>query len=112
MDSKPTSSRADLTPDARAAAVVAERERSKEKLRNARQERIVAGKADAFDCSSEEDVVCPYCGQWFDGRLWATAKHGFTPRICPACDNEFLVHIQVQRRFTTIQREVENDAQG
>ena len=35
-------------------------QRQQTALRTARRERIQAHKADAFDCQSEEDVVCPH----------------------------------------------------
>lgn len=81
-------------------------------LRIARRERIVGGKADAFDCSSEEDVVCPHCGAWFDGELelgeviaaWRSER---SPREwhrvpCQECEEMFSLKVEVQFRFTSV----------
>ncbi|MCL7965380.1 MAG: hypothetical protein M8858_08180 [marine benthic group bacterium] len=80
-------------------------ERAEERLqsfRRARQDRILANVADAFDCSSETDVVCPFCGQWFDGALFADRKGGgYQGSRCGACGEHFELLIVTQRRYTT-----------
>lgn len=86
-------------------------ETQKTSYRKARRERISAGKADTFDCWSEEDVVCPYCGAWFDGatelgevinrwlredrtKLWHEVP-------CQECRERFMVRVELRFNFTT-----------
>ncbi len=84
-------------------------------LRIARRERIQAGKADAFDCTSEEDVVCPHCGGWFDGTLelgdcirrWETQDPSRVWHEVPCQNYEELFNLRVEVRysFTTLKKE-------
>ncbi len=83
--------------------------------RKARRERIQAGKADAFDCTSEEDVVCPYCGAWFNAAIeleavMASWLRDPSPKAwhevpCQDCENPFLLRVEVKYSFTTIVRD-------
>lgn len=79
-------------------------------LRKARRDRVVAGKADAFDCQSEEDVVCPHCGAWFDGELelgeciaeWQKKPDMIWHQVpCQECEKPFALRVDVKLTFTS-----------
>lgn len=72
--------------------------------RESRRDRILAGKTDAFDCFSESEVVCPHCGQWFDGALFAIPhpRKGYTSNVCGSCDEIFYLNIQVRHQYSTV----------
>ena len=100
--------------EARARDRGASLDRAKDSLRKSRRDRVVAGKADAFDCTSEEDVVCPHCGAWFDGSLelgecivdWQKQPDKLWHRVpCQHCEEPFDLRVEVKLTFSTLRRE-------
>lgn len=77
------------------------------RLRSARRERIRAGKSDAFDCSSEDDIVCPHCGAWTspeESVLNSSNRPEGTWRqcMCQICLQPFQLKVTVRYSFTTV----------
>ena len=83
--------------------------------RVARTDRIIAGKADAFDCSSEDDVVCPHCGAWTtrqasDLELSQSVRDTiWHPLRCLNCMKEYMLRVETRYRFTTRPRDRDED---
>lgn len=79
-----------------------------DQARQARRERIAAGKPDPDDCTSDTEVICPYCGEpkpsfatetWWippGGRLTATIL-----TECPSCEQDFLVEVRIYSHYQT-----------
>jgi len=93
-----------LETEQRAEKISQESRKTRRKLRLARRERIAAGKPETFDCSSEEDVVCPHCGTWFEGKLLAVRRGSgaWHEMRCMVCRLTFHLMIQVRYSFTTV----------
>jgi len=97
--------------DARAEAEAELKKANLMKSREARQERIRAGKADAFDCTSAEDIVCPHCGAWTapedsDFELSREIRNTIWHRLqCANCLRPLLMRAEVRYSFTTVSTE-------
>jgi len=84
----------------------------RESMRQARRERIAAGKADPFDCSDEYDLVCPHCGVYEEGSQLplymvtdgAVREKNFE-RKCWSCGSTFGVAVRCQFVFTSFKVE-------
>lgn len=79
----------------------------KEKARQARRERIAAGKADWCDLVDEKDVVCAHCGYWTEGRPiydsidWETSiRRNDVIVRCPMCNQHTSVETKTTYTFT------------
>lgn len=87
------------------------RTETSEPARQARRERIAAGKADPDDCTSDTEIICPYCG---DSRLGQSAHadvdkdlipYGLVmaekTEICANCGGMFTVRVEHRRTYST-----------
>lgn len=94
--------------------VMQEREERKARYRLSRRERIAAEKPEWTDCADEEDVVCPYCGNWQPGDTLPLQE--LQPRLhegrnfevrCGSCKQSFGCRAAVNYSFTTFKPEDE-----
>lgn len=96
-----------------------------QQARQARRERIAAGKAEPEDYISDTEVICPYCG---DSRLGRSAHadtdkelipygltvadinkelipHGLVvaekTQLCPNCGGMFILRVEHRRTYST-----------
>lgn len=76
----------------------------REQARAARRERVANGKADEYDRTDPEDIVCPYCGAWESGvdlpPRYLRETGNFTAE-CSSCHQRFGCRIEVKHQFTT-----------
>jgi hypothetical protein len=88
----------------RAEEILCSRAALRDQYRRARRERIAAGQHNELDLHDEEDVVCPFCGAWFEGRelQWNANDPSYRAVECKSCKQNFLVNVGVTYTFTTI----------
>ncbi len=78
-----------------------EKEERRRIARESRRERIASGKPEHGDLTSEEDVVCPHCGEWQPPAHFTHLKERFIETACTTCHRSFGLRIQTSFTYTT-----------
>lgn len=73
--------------------------------RESRRERIASGKPEHGDLMSEEDVVCPHCGEWQHPAHFSHVQERFLEIGCNACHRSFGLRIRTSFTYTTFRQE-------
>jgi len=83
------------------------------RARNSRRERIAAGTPALDDCESQDDIVCPHCGNWMPGLILpleqlapSHIKRRHFEVECAHCREHIGCRAEVRFSFTTFKLEV------